>query len=261
MTGGGNGDALPDILAIERATLSAVPAPRVLFDGGFVARSFAGGTGRANAACSLDPTPDAALEARIGRIEEFYRRAGFRPRFRSSPLDPPGLVETLDARGYRPHDESQVICGRLGEAFRDDPDCVALAGPEPDWTMVMASGEHQLPARQAEKARMPELLGVPAAWMLLSLPGRNGAATPAACAFVTADGALAGLFDLAVRREFRRQGLGRRVMAAAGAWARRRGARFAYAQVACTNAASLALNAGIGLTEHYRYRYFLPPAD
>ena len=260
MSGGGNGDTLPDILAIERATLSAVPAPRVLFEGGFVVRSFAGGTGRANAACSLDPRPDADLGARIGRIEEFYRRAGFRPRFRSSPLDPPGLAQMLDARGYRPHDESQVICGRLGEAFRDDPACVALAGPEPNWTMVMASGEHQVPARQAEKARMPELLGVPAAWMLLSLPGRDGTATPVACAFVTADGELAGLFDLAVRRALRRQGLGRRVIAAAGAWARRRGARFAYAQVACTNAASLALNAGVGLTEHYRYRYFLPPA-
>jgi GNAT superfamily N-acetyltransferase len=253
-------DARPGVLEIERATLSAVPAPRIVFDGGFVVRSFAGGTGRANAACSLDPAPDADLAARIGRIEDFYRRAGFPPRFRSSPIDPPGLAEMLEARGYRPHDESQVICGSLGDAFRDDPDCVALAGPEPDWTLVMASGEHQLPARQAEKARMPELLGVPAAWILLSLPGHAGAATPVACAFVTAQGELAGLFDLAVRREFRRRGLGRRVMAAGGAWAKRQGARFAYAQVACTNAASLALNAGLGLTEHYRYRYFLPPA-
>jgi GNAT superfamily N-acetyltransferase len=244
---------LPSILAIERATLSAVPAPRVAFEGGFVLRSFAGGTGRANAACPLDPSPDPELAERIGRIEGFYRRAGFTPRFRSTPLDPPGLAALLEARGYRSHDESQVICGTLGPAFRGDPDCTALAGPDADWTAVMASGEHQVPARQAEKARMPELLGVPAAWILL----RDGG-VPAACAFVTADGPLAGLFDLAVRREFRRRGLGSRVMSAAGAWAREQGARFAYAQVACTNTASLALNAGLGLTERYRYRYFLP---
>ena len=125
-------DARPRLLDIERATLSAVPAPRVVFEGGFVVRSFAGGTGRANAACSLDPAPDTDLGTRIGRIEDFCRRAGFRPRFRSSPLDPPGLAAMLEAHGYRPHDESQVICGRLGDAFRDDPDCVALAGPEPD---------------------------------------------------------------------------------------------------------------------------------
>jgi GNAT superfamily N-acetyltransferase len=246
-------DDLPTVVEIERATLSAVPAPRILFEGGFVVRSFAGGTGRANAACPLDPAPDPSLSARIPRIEAFYHRAGFRPRFRSTPLDPPGLVPLLEARGYRAHDESQVILGPLGEHFRDDADCTALAAPDPDWTLVMASGEHQVPARQAEKARMPELLGVPAAWILLRVD-RN----PAACAFVTADGALAGLFDLAVRPEFRRRGLGSRVMSAAGAWARAQGARFAYAQVACTNAASLALNAGLGLTERYRYRYFLP---
>jgi GNAT superfamily N-acetyltransferase len=81
---------------------------------------------------------------------------------------------------------------------------------------------------------------------------------PAACAFATAQGDLAGLFDLAVRPAFRRRGLGRRVMSAAGAWARGQGARWAYAQVACANTASLALNAALGLTERYRYRYVLP---
>ena len=243
---------LPGILAIERATLSAVPAPRVAFEGGFVVRSFAGGTGRANAACPLDASPDPELPDRITRIEGFYARAGLRTRFRSTPLDPPGLVELLTARGYRPHDESQVILGSLTAFARPDPDCEALPGPEPTWTEVMASAEHQVPARQAEKARMPELLGVPAAWILLRASGK-----PAACAFVTADGPLAGLFDLAVRPEFRRAGLGRRVMAAAGAWAKAQGARFAYAQVACSNTASLRLNAGLGLTECYRYRYFL----
>lgn len=244
---------LPTILAIERATLSAVPAPRIVFEGGFVARSFAGGTGRANAACPLDPSADPDLAERVARIEDFYRRAGLRPRFRSTPLDPPGLVALLTARGYQAHDESQVICGPLGALFRPDPACEALPGPDADWTHVMASGEHQVPARQAEKARTPDILGVPAAWILLREGGQ-----PAACAFVTADGPLAGLFDLAVLPAFRRGGLGRRVMSAAGAWAAARGARFAYAQVACTNAASLALNAGLGLTERYRYRYFLP---
>jgi GNAT superfamily N-acetyltransferase len=244
--------ALPGILAIERATLSAVPAPRIAFDGGFILRSFAGGTGRANAACPLDPALDPELPARIARIEGFYARAGLRCRFRSTPLDPPGLTEVLEARGYRPHDESQVILGPLAGFARADDACAVLGSPEPAWMEVLATAEHQLPARREEKARMPALLGVPAAWLLLRLGGQ-----PAACAFVTADGALAGLFDLAVHPGFRRQGLGRRIMAAAGAWAAGQGARFAYAQVACTNTASLTLNAGLGLTERYRYRYFL----
>jgi len=242
----------PAVLALERATLTAVPAPRIAFEGGFVLRSFAGGTGRANAACPLDPAPDPALATRLPRIEAFYDRAGLPPRIRSTPLDPPGLSEALAARGYRAHDESQVICGALRGFAAEDRDCEALDGPAPAWIEVLATAEHQVPARRAEKLRMPELLGVPAAWILL----RTGS-VPAACAFVTADGALAGLFDLAVRPEFRRQGLGQRVMAAAGAWAAARGAAFAYAQVSCANTASLRLNAGLGLTELYRYRYWL----
>ncbi len=243
----------PGILAIERATLTAVPAPRLAFEGSFVLRSFAGGTGRANAAMSLDPAPDPGLAARLPRIEAFYRRAGLTPRIRSTPLDPPGLGALLQAQGWRAHDESQVICGPLGAPFRDDPDCEALDHPSAAWMAVMAAGEHQTPARQHEKARAPELLGVPAAWLLLRVDGE-----PAACAFATAQGELAGLFDLATRPGFRQRGLGRRVMSAAGAWARAQGARFAYAQVSCANTASLRLNGSLGLVEHHRYRYFLP---
>lgn len=41
-------------------------------------------------------------------------------------------------------------------------------------------------------------------------------------------------------------------MLAAGAWARAKGARFAYVQVAATNAASLTLNAGLWLNKRDR---------
>lgn len=37
--------AAPTILEISRATVSAVLVPRIAFDGGFVVRRFAGGTG------------------------------------------------------------------------------------------------------------------------------------------------------------------------------------------------------------------------
>jgi GNAT superfamily N-acetyltransferase len=244
--------ARPDILSVERATLTAVPAPVLAFEGGFVVRRFLGGTGRANAACSLDPRPDPALAQRIGRIEAFYARAGLPCRFRSTALDPEGLADLLAGRGYKAQDESQVICGPLAGFARPDPAARILTGPEPTWLEVVSTAEHQSEARRAEKARMAGLLAVPSAWVLLHDEGR-----PVASAFVTADGELAGLFDLAVRPEFRRRGLGQRVMAAAGAWAAGQGARWAYAQVSCTNTASLKMNARLGLTELYRYGYLL----
>ncbi|NGM23634.1 GNAT family N-acetyltransferase [Roseomonas stagni] len=242
----------PGVFAVEQATLTAVPAPRLIFDGPFVVRRYLGGTGRANAACPMDPRPDPGLAGRIDRIEAFYARMGQVCRFRSTPLDPEGMVPMLEARGYRRHDESQVIAGPLAGFAKPDPAVEILSGPEERWMAVVATAEHQSPARRAEKAGMAELLAVPAAWVLLHEDG-----VPAATAFVTADGPLAGLFDLSVRPEFRRRGLGQRVMAAAGAWAQGQGARWAYAQVACTNKASLTLNAGLGLVERYRYVYYL----
>lgn len=245
-------EGLPSVLDIERATLNAVPAPRVAFEGAFVVRAFAGGTGRANSACPLDPAHDPSLAERLPRIEAFYARLGLRCRFRSTPLDPPGLKEALTARGYAARDESQVIGGAIAPAADDAVACDMLRGPTPEWMAVMATAEHQVPARREEKLRMPELLAVPAAWALLRHEG-----APAACAFVTADGPLAGVFDLAVRPDLRRQRLGRRVVAAGLAWASRNGARYAYAQVSCANAASLRLFARLGITERYRYRYLL----
>ncbi len=242
----------PEIIAIEHATLTAVPAPRLIFDGPFVVRRFLGGTGRANAACGLDPRPDPHLAERIDRIEAFYRRMGQVCRFRSTPCDPAGLAPMLQERGYRRHDESQVICGPVAGLARLDPAVEVLAGPEDRWMAVLATAEHQSPTRRAEKLQQADLLAVPASWLLLHEDG-----VPAACAFVTADGPLAGLFDLSVRPEFRRRGLGQRIVAAAAAWAGERGARWVYAQVACTNTASLTLNAGLGLTERYRYVYLL----
>ena len=246
-------DDAPGVLAIERATWAAVPAPRLVFAGPFMARAFLGGTGRANAACSLGIPGEAVREADIAQVEAFYARLGQTSRFRATPLDPSGLRPLLQARGYHETELSQVICGPLAGFAHADASADILTGPEPAWMEVLGTAEHQVPARRAEKLGMKDLLGVPAAWVLLRVES-----APAACAFVTADGPLAGLFDLAVRPEFRRRGLGRRVMAAAGAWAMGQGARFAYAQVSCANHPSLALNAGLGLREGYRYSYFVP---
>lgn len=238
------------IAALERAALNAVPAPRVLFDGPFVARAHHGGTGRANAASSLDPRPDAELPARVERIARFYARQGLPLRFRSTPLDPPGLAALLRARGCVERDETSVLCGDASRIARTDAAVEALAAPEPEWQAVVATAEYQTPARQAEKREIPALMAAEPAWLVL----REGGAT-LGCLFAVADGAFCGVFDLAVRPEAKRRGLGARLMGAAAAWGMARGATRLWAQVAATNAASQALMARIGLREAYRYVY------
>jgi GNAT superfamily N-acetyltransferase len=243
----------PGILALERATLTAVPAPRVAFDGAFVVRAHAGGTGRANAASCLDPAPDAGLVERVLRIEASYAALGLPPRFRATPLDPPGLAGHLAARGHVEKDETVVLLARVDALAAPDPAARARPAPDADWMAVTATAEHQTPARRREKEATPGLLMVPGAWITL-----HEAGVPAAVVSVVAAGPIAGFFDLAVRPEHRRRGLAARAVRAAAHWAAGQGAAWLFCQVAAANAASLALNAGLGMTEAYRYRYFMP---
>ena len=67
------------------------------------------------------------------------------------------------------------------------------------------------------------------------------------------------LSRLAVVPTARRTGLGTRLTAAAAAWGREHGARWAVLQVALQNTAARALYDALGATEHHRYRYLVPP--
>lgn len=242
----------PTAAQLEQASHNAVPAARTGFDGPFLLRAFLGGTGRANAISSLDPAPDAELEARIPRIEAAYARQGLPARFRSTPLDPPGLTDVLEARGYVADKGSLVMAGPLSFAGEEEG-VVALAAPNEDWLSVIATADYQTPARREEKQQAPAMMLHPAAWMLLRVGGR-----PAATAQVAVEGRLAGFFDVAVHPDFRRQGLARRILAASAAWAQQHGADTAWLQVSAGNTPAITLYQMLGLREMYRYRYFLP---
>ncbi|MFC7690843.1 GNAT family N-acetyltransferase [Paeniroseomonas aquatica] len=185
---------LAEVVALERACLTALPAPRHGFDGPFVLKAFLGGTGRANAVCSTDPAPDPELPARVARIEACYARLGLPCRFRLTPLDPPGLEALLRERGYADGEETIVHAGPARPVA--DPAVRVLAGPEPAWMAVVATAEYQTAARRAEKLQGPALLAAPAAWLLLQEDGAD-----AACLFAVADGRHCGIFDLATRPE------------------------------------------------------------
>jgi GNAT superfamily N-acetyltransferase len=243
---------MADVLGLERACLTALPAPRQAFIGPFVLKGFLGGTGRANAASALDPAPLAELAGTVERVEAAYAHMGLPCRFRLTPLDPAGLHPFLLARGYAEKDETVVLAGPIAGIAAPDAAVRDEGGPSDAWMGLVATAEYQLPARQAEKLRNPELLAVPGAWLVLREDGMD-----AACLFAVADGPYCGFFDLATRPEFRRRGLGERLIRAAAHWARTRGATLLWAQVAAANGPSLALQRRVGLIEVYRYRYLV----
>lgn len=244
---------MPPLAELERASLTAVPAPRVAFDGPFVIRAFQGGTGRANAASSLDASPDPALDARVERVEARYRALGLVPRFRSTPLDPPGLEALLRDRGYVEKDETVILVAPIGCIAAADAEVTVAPEPDEAWVGIISTTEYQTEARRAEKRGTAGLLAAPGGWFTLWQDG-----IAAASLSVVSDGAYAGFFDLAVRPEFRRRGLAQRITRAGADWARQKGAEWLFAQVAASNAASRAMCGGLGMEEAYRYRYFVP---
>ena len=246
----------PSIAALERACLSAVPAQRVAFDGSFVVRAFLGGTGRANAASSLSAEADPELSARIARIESRYEALKLPVRFRSTPLDPPGMAEALTASGYVAKDETIIFLAKVQGVARTDDSVRVLAAPDEDWMAVTATAEHQVAARRTEKERAVSMMMAPAAWLVLYEDGK-----PVACISVVADGPLAGFFDLAVVPEARRRGLGSRITRAAAQWAASQGAEWLWAQVSSANRASCTAQQSLGMREAYRYVYFVKPED
>ncbi|MCR0983908.1 GNAT family N-acetyltransferase [Roseomonas populi] len=242
--------AVADAALLERAALNAVPAPRVAWDGPFVLRAFHGGTGRANAASSLDPAEDPDLPSRVARVEAHYARLGLPCRFRSTPLDPPGLPGLLAERGYSEAEGALVMTGHVTPT--DDPAARWCDEPDAEWLSVLATVEYQGASRRAEKEEAVPLMARPAAWLVLRVDGMA-----AACGHAVADGGLCGLFDLAVRPEFQRQGLGRRLLGALAGWGAGQGAGLCWLQVAPGNAAARRVYEAAGFVEAYRYQYFL----
>ena len=117
---------------------------------------------------------------------------------------------------------------------------------------LIATAEYQTPARRAEKLRNPDLLAARGAWLVLREAGVD-----AACLFAVADGRHCGIFDLATRPEYRRRGLGERLIRAAAHWApawRRHGLGPGGPQPM----PPAALQERLGLREAYRYRYLSP---
>lgn len=245
----------PSIAAVERACLTAVPAPRVAFDGSAVIRAGhgPGGSGRANSACWFDPSDDAGLPARLQRISDWYRRLGREPRLRITPLAPPALERLVAHRGWGRSGETLVMLAALDALPLPDGETVMEEAPSEAWLAVREAGGEASPARMAEKRATAGLLMVPGAWIGVPHEGRLGAV-----AFAAAVGELAILGDVATLLPWRGRGLGRRACLAALGWARAEGARWGALQVEAENDAALSLYRRLGFRELYRYAYRAP---
>jgi GNAT superfamily N-acetyltransferase len=161
---------------------------------------------------------------------------------------PPELDENLEQQGYERYNETLVQCadlshfsGEIDSRFRYEKTVSDewLA----DWALWNQSPQEHV---STAKAMLQMIRGA-------ACFARIG---EAALGLAVVEGCYAGLFDIVVSADYRRQGVGRVLVASLLAWGKSQGADTAYLQVVATNHPALKLYGELGFTEHHRYWYW-----
>lgn len=218
-------------------------------------RAAGGFTARANAALAIG-SPGAPLPDALDAVRAFAARHGIDPRVhvatgssRDRAVTAQGWV--LDA-GHPAGAEVSVQVATLADlAAHAGGDAattragrsVAAAAPGSTWWRL-TGGDPPEPARRHVLATAPDT-----AFLTLAAGGALR---------VTLVDDHAHFSVLAVDPPARRRGVATALMRDGAAWALRHGARWAVLQVALHNTGARTLHAGLGFTEHHRYRSLVP---
>ncbi|WP_375423284.1 GNAT family N-acetyltransferase [uncultured Friedmanniella sp.] len=267
-----------DVLAARRVTVApggppvarvspeelerlALPGWLALHDplGEWTLRSGGGFTGRANSCLAVgDPGMPVAEAAR--RIEAYAALNAIPARAQVVQGGEPEAE--LRALGWaEDYVDTDVLALRLADLLgRDPPPPGVRLTEDLEVAWWHAYGESRPGALDQSGAPDPGLLRLILAGhpprAFASVPGPDG--TPQAIARGHLSGDWLGYAAIWTRPEHRQQGRASRMMAVLGHWAARRGARYAYLQVATANGAARSAYERMGFTLHHRYRYLAP---
>ncbi|MCB1463896.1 MAG: GNAT family N-acetyltransferase [Nitratireductor sp.] len=241
---------------MEAVAFRSFPATTTYFDGTWAIRLTAGHPAkRLNSVNPLDPSDTANLAERIDEAGRRFEAYGRPLIFRHSPLAPRVLEALLEERGWHRFEESLVMTGNLGSmSLGDAVDRVPLQD-----TLRWVDAMCELGGETTErKAGLLEVIShIEAEVGLFALFDNDG--TPLSAVRCVRDRELAGIFDLATHRGYRRRGHGAAVLASALKWAAGRGATTAWLQVVADNRPAVELYRRLGFKEIYRYAYLGAP--
>lgn len=221
--------------------------------GAWTLRAGGGFTGRANS-CLAVGDPGVPVAAAAQRVVEFARHHDIEPRaqvVRGS--QPEAALRALGWQdGYVPTD---VLAVRLAD----------LLGPDAPGPPVRVTEQLEVPWWNAYGESRPTTADPGLVRLVLAgnPPRAFGSAAdgngPFAIGRAHLSGDWLGYAALWTRPERRREGWAGQVMAALGHWGARRGARYAYLQVATANAAAITAYQRLGFRHHHHYLYLVPP--
>jgi GNAT superfamily N-acetyltransferase len=233
---------------VEEVCLNAWPALREVLLDGWLLRFSESLTRRANSANPLTPV----AQLRLRECEALYSRLGLPTIFRVLSLIDASVDQSLAAAGYTREGESCVLYGAIGGlAAAPDPEVRLVTEATPEWFAAMAMLQNHSEAQASTYRRIIRQIAIPAAFAALPVNGNV-----VALAYGAIHRGLLCYESVITDRRWRRQGYGRRVIAALAGWGKDNGAEGACLEVEAGNLPALALYRGIGLaTELYRYHY------
>ncbi len=192
-----------------------------------------------------------ALEEKVAFCSAFYAAAGLPALFRMLPFSKPARLDRwLDRHGWQAFEPTLVLQSVLADSPRpatDTPVAIVDATAWPRRVAGLLDVDLETLPRMLERAASYPL---PQAGAIIE---RGGEAV--ACGLLKLEGDHAGLFAIVTAPAWRGQGLGRAVVAALLAEARRRGAAVAYLQVSADNSPARALYRGFGFCAAHEYWY------
>ena len=242
---------------LEAAGFRAWPAATIQYDGSWQIRLTAGHPSkRLNSVNALDPSDRRDIEKRVEKALRRFEAYDRQLIFRMSPLAPPELEAYLDALNWERFDETIVMMASMADLDieqRMDHLPMRDVGRYVDASILVHDREPSL------KAGLTEVLSSirPQSGLFVVEEAESGPLSTALCVH---DNDLAGIYELATRKDVRGQGHGREVVCAALRWARHRGALHGWLQVESGNEAAVALYQSLGFREVYRYAYRRRPS-
>ncbi len=242
-----------NITTLETCAARAWPAFETEHFDGWLLRSASGYTRRANTVLPLRAgTLD--LDTKIAYCEAFYHRRGLPCGFKLTPAAcPPELDAELERRGYTRQAATQVMTIDLEKAALPEAASVVLElRDEPDAGWLDAFCRFNATAAEHRPAITRLLAAIEPRRYFASL--RHGDET-AAVGLGVQEAGYVGLFDIVVREDARRQGLGRALVSGLLRRARANGATTGYLQVMADNQPALQLYTRLGFRDVYPYWY------
>ncbi|MGB1285591.1 MAG: GNAT family N-acetyltransferase [Aggregatilineales bacterium] len=240
------------ITKLEKLSNRAQPAPDVEHYDGWRLRFAAGYTRRANSVHTLDGS-SLPLSEKIAYCEKRYTDAGQRVIFKmTDAVIPSNLDSVLAERGYQREGETGVFLLDIRDkAFAPADNAHCSETLQETWLadycrLNAVPADHQQTLQKMLTCIEPECC-------FLSLYDRQENCIGVALGVIEDD--TAGIFDVVVDSQQRKQGYGRQLMQHLLAWSKNQGAEQVYLQVTATNTPARALYQQIGFEDIYQYWY------